>query len=55
MKAPYWSKEIVNQFIDSFAELAYDDISFREYLHTIDVIFLSKKKQKNHKVCCKLE
>lgn len=43
MKAPDYSKEIVNQFIDAFYRLSYNDISFREYLHTSDVIFMSKK------------
>ena len=46
MKRPDWSKEIVNQFIDSFAELFYDDISFRDYFHTSDIIFISKNNRR---------
>jgi hypothetical protein len=46
MKNPDWSKEIVNQFIDSFLELPDIDLSFRDYLHTSDVIFILKKNRR---------
>lgn len=36
-------KEVVNQFIDTFSELHYDDISLRYYLQPEDAIFISKE------------
>ena len=42
----YIHKEVINQFIDAFSELSYDDISIEKYLHTTDTIFLSKRNKR---------